>query len=66
VRSKPEGWVCRTEEVRSGARNLWRNVCAQAQQSSGQLVDQLEGLQVEIVSGAGQQRLDIFQHRRHD
>ena len=33
--------------------------------AAGQLVDQLEGLQVDVVPGAGQQRLEVLQQRRH-
>ena len=30
------------------------------------LVDQLEGSQIEVVPGAGEQRLDVLEQRRHD
>ncbi len=35
------------------------------EQPAGQLIDQLEGLQVQVVAGAGEQRLEIFEQRRH-
>ena len=54
------------EQMRIDARHLRRNVCAQAQHPAGQLVHQLEGLQVEVVSGPGQQGLEVLQHGRYD
>ena len=53
------------EQVRVDARDLRRGVGAQAHAAAGQLVDQLEGLQVERVAGAGQQRLEVLEQRRH-
>ena len=50
--------------MRINARHLGRYVRAHAHGTARQLVNQLEGLQIEIVAGAGQQRIDIFQHRR--
>ena len=52
--------------MRVDPRDLRRNVGAQAHHASRELVHQREGLQVEIVAGAGEQRLDVFQQRRHD
>jgi hypothetical protein len=48
------------------ARHLRRAVGAQAERAAAQLVDQLEGLQVERMTRAGQQRLDVLEHRRND
>ncbi len=53
------------QQVGVDAGNLRRNIGAQADRAAGQLIDQLEGLQIQIVAGAGQQRLDVLQHRRH-
>jgi hypothetical protein len=48
------------------AGDLRRAVGAQAEGTAAQLVDQLEGLQVELVTGPRQQRLDVLEHRRDD
>ena len=53
------------EQVRVDARDLRRGVRAQAHHPPGELVDELEGLQVERLAGAGQQRLQVLQQRRH-
>jgi hypothetical protein len=47
------------------ARGLRRGVCAQAELAAAHLVDELEGLQVEVAAGARQQRLDMLEQRRH-
>jgi hypothetical protein len=52
------------EHVRVDACRLRRAVGAQPERAAAQLVDELEGLQVQRVSGAGQQRLDVLEHRR--
>ena len=52
--------------MRVDARDLRRDVSAQSQRAPGQLVHELERLQVEVVTRAGQQRVDIFEQRRHD
>ena len=46
------------------ARDLRRDVRAQAQQAARKRVDHLERLQIEIVAGAGQQRIEVFDQRR--
>ena len=48
------------------AGRLRRHVCAQSQQTPGKLVDQLEGLQVKIMAGAGEQGIQILNKRRLD
>ena len=57
--------ACAVQQVRVDARHLRRDVGAHAQHAPGQLVHQLEGLQVEVVAGAGQQRLQVLEQRRH-
>ena len=52
------------EQMRIDARDLRRDVGAHAEQASGQLIDHLEGLQLEVVAGAGQQRIQILDQRR--
>ena len=53
------------EQVRIDARHLRRGVGAQPERAAGQLIDQLEGLQVEFVAGARQQRIEVLEQRRH-
>ena len=60
------GHAAAVQQVRVDARDLRRAVGAQAERAAAQLVDQLEGLQVELVAGARQQRLDVLEQRRHD
>jgi hypothetical protein len=48
------------------ARNLHRGVSTQPQSAARQLVDQLEGLQIEGWIAVRQQRVQVLQHRRHD
>jgi hypothetical protein len=45
------------------AGNLWRRVGTQTQGATGKLVNQLEGLNVKRFTGAGQQRVEVFQQR---
>jgi hypothetical protein len=52
--------------VRVDARDLRRDVRAHAEQAPGQRVDHLERLQLEIASGAGEQRLEVLDQRRLD
>ena len=54
------------EQVGVDTRRLRRDVGTYAHRPAGKLIDQLEGAQVQILAGAGQQRLQVFQHRRHD
>jgi hypothetical protein len=48
------------------AGDLRRAVGTQAHHAAGELVDQLEGLQIQRLAGAGQQRLQVLQQGRHD
>jgi len=54
------------EQVGVDARRLRRDVGTHAHGPTGKLVDEFEGAQVEILAGPGEQRLQVFQHRRHD
>ena len=54
------------QQVRVDARDLRRDVRAQTERAPGQLIDELEGAQIQIVTAAGQQRLDVLEQRRHD
>ena len=45
--------------------NLRGNVRTQAHGAPGKLIDELERAQIEVMAGAGQQRLDVLEHRRH-
>ncbi len=54
------------EQVRIDTRHLRRDVGAQTQQPSRQLIHQLEGPQVEIVAGARKQRIEILEHGRYN
>ncbi len=47
------------------ARHLRCHVGAHAHHSAGELIGELEGLQVEIVAGAGEQGLEILDEGRH-
>jgi len=49
------------EQVSVDARHLRRGVGPQAQRAAAELIDQLEGLQVEFATGARQQRLEILE-----
>ena len=51
--------------MRVDARHLRRGVGPHTEGAAAELVDQLEGLEVELAAGAGQQRLDMLQQRRH-
>ena len=53
------------QQVCVDARNLRRDVGAHAEHAPRQLVNQLEGAQIEIMPGAGEQRIHVFQQRRH-
>ena len=48
------------------AGDLWRGVSTHAQHASRQLVHQLEGLQIQRFTGAGQQGLQMLQQRWND
>jgi hypothetical protein len=53
------------EQVGIDAGHLGRAVGAQAHHAARELVHQLEGLQVQRLAGAGEQRLQVLQQRRH-
>ena len=55
--------VLPSEAVRVDARDLGRGVRAQAKHAPGQGIHHLEGLQVEVAPGAGQQRIEVFDER---
>ena len=48
------------------ARGLRRGVGTQPERAAAELVDQLEGLQIECLAGARQQRLQVLEQRRDD
>jgi len=52
------------EQVRIDARDLRCHISPKAHRAPGQLVDQFEGAQIEVMAGAGQQRLHVLEHRR--
>ncbi len=54
------------EQVRVDARRLRGDVGADAERPAGKLVGELESAQLEILPGAGQQRFEVFEQRRHD
>src|SRR5262245_48106457 len=54
------------EQVSVDPRDLRRHVGPQAHRPTRQLVDQLERAQVEVMAGAGQERLDVLEQRRDD
>ncbi len=64
------GHAAAVEQMRIDARHLRRRVGAHAESAAAQLVDELEGLQVEFAIGTrtafGEQRLDMFEQWRHD
>ena len=53
------------EQMGVDARRLGGDVGAQAHHPAGQLVDHLEGLEVHVVPGPGQQGRQVFEHRRN-
>ena len=53
------------EQVGVDARHLRRGVGAHAERAAAQLIDQLEGLQIQLAPGARQQRLQVLEQRRH-
>src|SRR5712692_1641709 len=54
------------EEVRVDARDLRRDVGAQTHHPARELVHHLEGAQLQVVPCAGEQRIDVLQHRGDD
>jgi hypothetical protein len=59
------GQAFAVQQVRIDARHLRRRVGAHAERAAAQLVDQLEGLQVELTARPRQQRFQVLQERRH-
>jgi hypothetical protein len=53
------------KQVGINARHLRRAVGAHAQSAPGELVHELEGLQVQSLVAAAQQRLQVLHKRRH-
>ena len=54
------------EQMGVDAGHLWRAVGAQTQGTTRELVHQFEGLQIQGLAGAREQRLEVFDHGRHD
>ena len=54
------------EQVGVDARHLLRGIGTQAQGTARELIDQLEGLQIQRLARAGEQRFKMLQQRRHD
>ena len=50
--------------MRVDARDLRRGVGTHAERAATELVGELEGLQVECMTGSGQQRLEVLEQRR--
>ena len=53
------------EQMRIDSRDLWRYIRTQPERAPGQLIDQLECLQIELATGARQQRFEMLEQRRH-
>ena len=60
------GYALAVEQMGVNTGHLGCAVGAQAQGASRELIDQLEGLQTQGLSRAGQQRLQVLEQRRHD
>ena len=54
------------EQVRIDTRRLRCDIGAQPQHAAVELIHQLEGLQVQVAAGTGEERIQIFDHRRDD
>ncbi len=52
--------------ARIDSSHLWRHVGAHAHEPAGQLIGQLEGLQIQIAARADQQRFEVLDERRDD
>ena len=63
--TKP-GHAMPIQQMGIDARNLWRDIGAKTHGTTRNLIDQLECAQIQITPSAGEQRIDIFEHRRHD
>ena len=53
------------EQMRIDACHLRRHVGTDTQRTAGDLIDQLEGAQLEILAGPGEERIEVFDQRRH-
>ena len=53
------------EQMRINARCLGRGIGAQTHAAPGQLVYQLQGTQIHVMTGSSHQRIEILQQRRH-
>jgi len=53
------------QQVGVDAGDLRGAVGADAKRSATELVDELEGLEIQFSAGAGEQRFDVFEQRRH-
>ncbi len=53
------------EKVGVDAGDLRSHVGTHAHAAAGELVDQLEGAQLEVLAGAGGERVEVFEQRRH-
>jgi hypothetical protein len=51
--------------MRIDAGDLRGGIRTQPEHASARLIDQLEGAQVEVAAGTGQQRIDVFDQRRN-
>ena len=54
------------EQMRVDPGNLRCDVCTNTHGPTRKLINQLESLQIEIMTATGQQGLDVLDHRRHD
>ena len=54
------------EQMGVDARHLWCRVGTQSQRAATELIEQLERLEIQDMTSAGQQRLDVLEHGRHD
>ena len=60
------GHAIAVEQMGIDAGHLRRGVSPYPQGATTELVNQLEGLQVQGFAGAGEQRFEVLQQRRHD
>jgi hypothetical protein len=54
------------KQVRVNASDLWRGVDPEPQSAPRQLIDHLEGLQIERTASARQKRFNVLYQRRDD
>ena len=59
------GHALTVQKMRIDACHLRRHVGTHAEAASGELINQLEGREFEQRTGAGQQRIEVFEQRRH-